>query len=111
MNELLRGAPNRWREVVRLAGAKAAHGTASAAWTLAEALCFADPSPHQDTDDGDYWGALLAAQVLIENRSVEQVAVRHRPKVERIRTWLTSAHCSVALCHQPIVPRLAKRWR
>jgi len=31
----------------------------------------------------------LAAQVLIENRSIEQVAVQHRPKVERIRQWLT----------------------
>jgi formylglycine-generating enzyme required for sulfatase activity len=30
----------------------------------------------------------LAAQVLVENRSIERVADRHRDKVERIRTWL-----------------------
>jgi hypothetical protein len=89
LSEMLWDAPNRWREIVRLAGAKAARGTASAAWTLAEALCFADPSPHQATEEADYWGALLAAQVLIENRSLEQVAAQHRPKVERIRKWLT----------------------
>ena len=35
-----------------------------------------------------YWAALLAAQVLVENKSLGQVAERNRPKVERIRTWL-----------------------
>jgi len=36
-----------------------------------------------------YWGALLAAQVLLENRSLAPpLAERHKVKVERIRTWL-----------------------
>jgi formylglycine-generating enzyme required for sulfatase activity len=35
-----------------------------------------------------YWGALLAAQVLIENRSLEHIVERHRPKVDRIGQWL-----------------------
>ena len=39
-------------------------------------------------EDAGYWAALLAAQVLIENKSLAQVAERNRPKVERIRTWL-----------------------
>ena len=36
------------------------------------------------------WGALLAAQTLLENERgrLEQVAERNRPKLERIRRWL-----------------------
>jgi formylglycine-generating enzyme required for sulfatase activity len=85
---LLRAEPNRWREVTLLASAKAVRGTAAAAWTLAEALCFETPPAQPLPEDAGYWAALLAAQVLIENKSLGQVAERHRPKVERIRTWL-----------------------
>ena len=85
---LLRAEPNRWREVTLLAGAKAVRGTAAAAWTLAEALCFEEPPAQPLPEDAGYWAALLAAQVLIENKSLAQVAERNRPKVERIRTWL-----------------------
>jgi formylglycine-generating enzyme required for sulfatase activity len=85
---LLRAEPNRWREVTLLAGAKAVRGTAAAAWTLAEALCFEKPPAQPLPEDAGYWVALLAAQVLVENKSLGQVAERNRPKVERIRTWL-----------------------
>jgi formylglycine-generating enzyme required for sulfatase activity len=85
---LLRSEPNRWREVTLLAGAKAVRGTAAAAWTLAEALCFEKPPAQPLPEDAGYWAALLAAQVLVENKSLGQVAERNRPKVERIRTWL-----------------------
>ncbi|HEX9869624.1 MAG TPA: SUMF1/EgtB/PvdO family nonheme iron enzyme, partial [Candidatus Tectomicrobia bacterium] len=88
--DLLRAEPNRWREVVLLAGAKAARGTASAAWNLAEALCFREAHQQPMQDMSGYWGALLAAQVLIENKSLEHVIERNRPKLERIRAWLTS---------------------
>jgi len=84
--DLLRAEPNRWREVTLLAGAKAARGADAVAWTLAEALCFNDLSA--GIKDSDLWGALLAAQVLIENNSLLHIAERHQPKVERIRRWL-----------------------
>jgi hypothetical protein len=59
--DLLRAEPNRWREVTLLAGAKAVRGTTSAAWNLAEALCFESPPAQRLGDAGGYWGALLAA--------------------------------------------------
>jgi hypothetical protein len=86
--DLLRVEPNRWREVVLLAGAKAARGTAFATWTLAEALCYEPPSVHAREREASHWGALLAAQVLTENRSLEHIVERNRPQVERIRQWL-----------------------
>jgi sulfatase-modifying factor enzyme 1 len=88
--DLLRAEPNRWREVVLLASAKAARGTASAAWNLAEAVCFREAPQQPMQEMSGYWGALLAAQVLIENKSLEHVIERNRPKLERIRAWLTA---------------------
>src|SRR5262245_52703476 len=91
--DLLRAEPNRWREVALLAGAKAVRGTAANAWTLAEALCFTEAPVQKVEEESGYWGALLAAQVLIENKSLEQVAERNRAKAARIRQWLT---CTLA---------------
>jgi hypothetical protein len=51
---LLRAEPNRWREVTLLAGSKAAHGAASNAWMLAEALCFEHPPAQQVQDTAGY---------------------------------------------------------
>jgi formylglycine-generating enzyme required for sulfatase activity len=93
--DLVRADPQRWREATLLAGAKAARGTASAAWNLAEALCFHDPPPvGQDVilsdAEADCWGALLAAQTLLENEGARlgQVPERNAPKLERVRRWL-----------------------
>jgi formylglycine-generating enzyme required for sulfatase activity len=90
--DLLRADPQRWREATLLAGAKAARGTASAAWNLAEALCFRDPPPGSDAEarEAGCWGALLAAQTLLENEGARlaQVSERNIPKLERVRRWL-----------------------
>ncbi len=86
---LLRADPQRWREATLLAGAKAARGTSSAAWNLAEALCYRDPPlPYPE----DCWGALLAARTLLENegKRLDQVSERNFPKRERIRRWLSA---------------------
>jgi formylglycine-generating enzyme required for sulfatase activity len=86
--DLLRAEPNRWREVVLLAGAKASRGTASAAWSLADALCYQAPPDTRQSDEVGYWGALLAAQVLIQNGDLAYVSERNKPKLERVRNWL-----------------------
>ena len=87
---LTREDPQRWREVALLAGAKAARGTSAGAWLLAEALCYQDP-PAEDAplEEGDGWGALLAAQSLVENESerLNQVVPRNVPKLARVRRW------------------------
>ncbi len=89
---LFKADPARWREAVLLAGAKAARGTAAAAWNLAEALCYRDPpaGPEVALSAEDGWGALLAALTLLENESerLPQVSERNAPKLERIRCWL-----------------------
>ncbi len=91
---LLRTDPQRWREAVLLAGAKASRGSLSNAWYLAEALCPREVPPAslpmtQGTEEG-MWGALLAAQVLLDNLGSWLRAVDEwdAPKLERIRLWL-----------------------
>jgi formylglycine-generating enzyme required for sulfatase activity len=87
--DLLRADPNRWREVTLLAGAKAVRGAVAYAWLLADALCPEAPPDQRRADESGYWGALLAAQVLTENRSLRStIAERNPPKVEHIRQWL-----------------------
>jgi formylglycine-generating enzyme required for sulfatase activity len=81
--------PNRWREVVLLAGAKAARGAASAIWNMAEALCWRQPNDPQATS-ADMWGALLAGQALAETVAFEQIEPYDRAKFERIRAWLVA---------------------
>jgi len=88
---LLQADPQRWREAVLLAGAKAVRGTAAAAWNLAEALCYRDPPAEgcPGQEGPECWGALLAAQVLLENEGprLQQVDKWDAPKLERIRLW------------------------
>jgi formylglycine-generating enzyme required for sulfatase activity len=87
--DLLSADPNRWREVALLAGAKAVRGVPPYAWMLADVLCPDAPPHHRLEDEAGYWGALLTAQILTENRTLRSpIAERKRPKVERIRQWL-----------------------
>jgi len=100
---LARREPNRWREVALLAGAKAARGASSAAWLLAEALCYRAVAA-ADNRAEDTWGALLAGQALAETANVKQVSERHQPKLERVKAWLVNIVAGGAL---PAVERAA----
>lgn len=84
---LARADLNRWREVALLAGAKAARGSASTIWQLAEALSFREPEG-AETQDEDAVGALLSAQALVETANLQQVSERHQRKVGHTRRWL-----------------------
>jgi formylglycine-generating enzyme required for sulfatase activity len=90
-SDLFKADPQRWREAVLLAGAKASRGTAAAAWYLADALCYSDPPADKNEADveKDSWGAFLAAQTILENERerLDKVAGRNRAKLERIRQW------------------------
>jgi formylglycine-generating enzyme required for sulfatase activity len=79
--------PGRWREVVLLAGAKAARGAESSVWHLADALCFREPGS-AGTGAADEWGALLAGQALAESAKLAQVDEEDEPKLARVRRWL-----------------------
>jgi formylglycine-generating enzyme required for sulfatase activity len=89
---LARRDPQRWREVVRLAAAKAGRGSATNVWLLAETLC---PSPVEGDPEGtapplaapDAWGALLAGHVLAESADLKSIAKRDESKRDRIRDW------------------------
>jgi hypothetical protein len=96
--DLVRKQPNRWREVALLAGAKAKRGAAISVWNVAEALCYEAAPATKQTDAGGYWGGLIGAQMLLETESLDRVAERNRPKVERLRNWLvrTLEHSALA---------------
>ena len=96
--------PNRWREVALLAGAKAARGTSSAIWLLAEELCVHACSDVEEPGNKRVWGAHLAGQALVETADLEEISERNQDKANRIRDWL------VTILRTTLFRRWSGRW-
>ena len=86
LGELVRGDPERWREVALLAGAKVGRGTPFALWALIEELIPEDPSDGEDS--AAQLAALVAGQAVAESADIYKVARKDKPKLERVRKWL-----------------------
>jgi hypothetical protein len=85
--ELGRSAPDRWREVVLLAGAKAARGAPAPAWQLAHELCYREPDD-PETGLADAWGAHLAGQVIAETVDLSRkISEPNRRQLDLLRRW------------------------
>ncbi len=91
--KLVKQDPERWREVLLLAGAKVARGTPYAAWSLADYLCpqTCGDELAKSATDNEWWAALLAGQLLVDT-GIYQQANGDSPdahKLVRVRSWLT----------------------
>ncbi|MCL4299467.1 MAG: SUMF1/EgtB/PvdO family nonheme iron enzyme [Anaerolineae bacterium] len=93
---LARTDPDRWREVLLLAGAKAARGSQSAIWSLARKLCWAEP-PRAGAAPEQVWGAHLAGQALVETANLADVDEDDRQTLARIKAWLNYILAQAAL--------------
>ena len=102
--------PERWREVLLLAGAKVARGTPYAAWSLVTRLCpLACEDEHRSSaTDADWWAALLAGQLLVETgifRNLDpDYDIADLETLAKVRGWLTAL---VEGEHLPPVDRAA----
>ena len=83
---LSRNDPNRWREVLLLAAAKASRGATSTVWDIVDALCY-KAADTAECDHSDLWGAHLAVQVLAEGANLSRVSPRHQERLEKVRHW------------------------
>ncbi len=85
--ELGRSDPDRWREVVLLAAAKAEEGSVAIVWMLARSLCAVDPESEEAHMD-DAWGARLGGLAIADSPSaLSQVGRANRDQLERLRCW------------------------
>lgn len=92
--KLVRTDPERWREVLLLAGAKVARGTPYAAWSLVARLCpqACDGARLPKATDSDWWAALLAGQLLVETGIYTKLDptedLTDLETLARVRGWL-----------------------
>jgi formylglycine-generating enzyme required for sulfatase activity len=85
--ELGRSDPDRWREVVLLAAAKATRGTKAAVWQLARELCFREPGA-SEAGPADAWGAHLAGQAVAETVDLSRrLSEANNQQLELLRRW------------------------
>ncbi|MBU0655854.1 MAG: SUMF1/EgtB/PvdO family nonheme iron enzyme [Gammaproteobacteria bacterium] len=93
--------PDRWREVVLLAGGIDALDKPRPVWDLVNALY---PEALNCLTKEAAWGLRLAAEIMADNLNVTQVGRIHKPIFERIRTALPQA---LITSHLPAVERAA----
>lgn len=93
--------PDRWREVVLLAGGIDAQAKPRPVWDLVDALY---PEALDSLTQDAAWGLRLAAEIMADNLNVTQVGRIHKPIFERIRTALPQA---LITPHLPAVERAA----
>ncbi|WP_287601813.1 SUMF1/EgtB/PvdO family nonheme iron enzyme [Thiothrix sp.] len=77
--------PDRWREVVLLAGGIDAQAKPRPVWDLVDALY---PEVRDCLTKSAAWGLRLAAEIMADNLNVTQVGRIHKPIFERIRAAL-----------------------
>ncbi|MCP4379521.1 MAG: formylglycine-generating enzyme family protein, partial [bacterium] len=86
---LIHRDPERWREVVLLAAAKASGGSSRMIWLMLDVFCERLPDD-PDVDAGDAWCALLAGQALVETLNLQQISSKNQRKVNRVCDWLAA---------------------
>src|SRR5208282_2012943 len=105
--ELVHADPERWREALLLAGARAAR-TPFAAWALIGKLCPepCTPAAAPAASDPDYTVAMLAGRLLVETRIGPGTTLDadDRRKLDNVRAWLAAL---VAGGHLPPADRAA----
>lgn len=80
--------PGRWREVLLLAGARAAGRVGSAVWSLADALCGPEAGEPEESDRLALWGAYLAGQAVAESAKLPTSSPGNQRRLDRLRKWL-----------------------
>lgn len=96
---LVRAEPQRWREVLLLAGEKAVRGAPYAAWALVDRLC---PLPYSSTatvTELDWWMALLAGRLLVRTAlyRADLLDVSEQQTIDTVKGWLLALLNTTAL--------------
>lgn len=99
--QLAKSDPDRWREVVILAGGIDAESKPRPVWDLVNEL-YLEVVEH--LTPADAWGLRLAAEIMADNLNMEQVGRIHKPIYERIRLALPQA---LRTSYLPAVERAA----
>jgi len=107
--QLFRNDPDRWHEVVLLAGAKASRGSSSSIWALAEELCYSEYNENE-VSKKNIVSAILSAELLCESANLKKISERNNLKLRRIIFWLVNllssrrisaierSKCGILLC-------------
>lgn len=80
--------PGRWREVLLLAGARAASRVGSAVWNLADELCGPEAGEPEESDMLALWGAYLAGHAVAESAKLPTSSPAYLRRLDRLRKWL-----------------------